>query len=156
MVVGDVFPRITGRALSGVKVTLPDATRGRVALVSVAFVREAQSMLDSWMRPYAEAYTGQEGYVAYELPVIEGWHWRLLSGMIDGGMRAGIPVEQHDYVVTYYGDATVFKEALSIEDTSYAYVYLLGRSGAIRWQNRGYATDSTVEELIQLAASLSP
>jgi len=156
MVVGDIFPRISGRALSGVKVTLPDAARGRVALVGVAFVREAQSMMDSWMRPYTEAYAGQDGYLAYELPVIEGWHWRLLSGMIDGGMRAGIPPEQHDYVVTYYGDASTFKEALSIEDTSYAYVYLLGRSGVIRWQNRGYATDSTVEELIQLAASLSP
>lgn len=156
MVVGDIFPRITGRALSGVEVTLPDAAEGRVALVGVAFVREAQSMLDSWMRPFAEAYAEQEGYVAYELPVIEGWHWRLLSGMIDGGMRAGIPPEQHDYVVTYYGDATVFKEALSIEDTSYAYVYLLDRSGVIRWQNRGYATDPAVEKLIQVAASLSP
>jgi len=156
MAVGSRFPHITGRALSGVEVTLPDVARGSVALVGVAFVRGAQPMLDSWMHPYMDAFAGREGYVAYELPVIEGWHWRLMSGMIDGGMRAGILPERHDYVVTFYGDATGFKEALSIEDTSYAYVFLLDRSGVVRWQDSGYATDARVDDMLRLAASLSP
>jgi hypothetical protein len=156
MVVGNLFPRISGRALSGTSVTLPDAARGTVALVGVAFVRDAQPMLDSWMRPYEEAFDGRKGYVAYELPIIEGWHWRLMSGMIDGGMRAGIPVEKHNYVVTVYGDASAFREALSIEDTGSAYVFLLGRSGIIRWRNHGYATDAAVDGLVRRAAMLSP
>lgn len=155
MPVGSRFPGFTGRALSGVEVTLPDAASGMVTLVGVAFVREAQAMLDSWMDPYAAVFADREGYTAYELPVIEGWYWRLMSGVIDGGMRAGIPPGKHDTVVTSYGDATAFKEALAIEDTRSAYVYLLDRSGVIRWQGSGYATDAAVDAMLQMASSLS-
>ena len=116
------FPKIEVKTLSGKELVLPDDAEGEVVLIGVAFVREAQGMLDSWMDHFEELCHGRK---VYELPIIESDLWKIFSGFIDGGMRSGIPEEKHDLVGTHYGDASKFKEKLGIVDTDRGYVFLL-------------------------------
>jgi len=153
-ITGSVFPEIHGHSLAGQQVTIPDAASGRIALILVAFERQAQGMLDSWNEPFVQKFGGNEGYVTYELPIIDAFLPRMLSFSIDAGMRSGIPKEKHPYVVTYYGDSTELRQALDIRDRSLGYAYLLDRRGAIRWAGKGYATDAGVEEMIGIAEDL--
>lgn len=153
-VIGRMFPEIKGHSLAGSEVAIPGAAAGRIALISVAFERHAQEMLDSWSEPFVRKFGGNETYVTYELPVIDAFWPRLMSFSIDAGMRSGIPREKHPYVVTYYGDSTAFRQALEISDRSLGYVYLLDHQGVIRWAGSGYANDERIREMIGIAGEL--
>ncbi|MFW6083265.1 MAG: hypothetical protein ACOC7O_01335 [Thermoplasmatota archaeon] len=146
VVVGDKFPELESKSLSGKKVKIPDDLKGEINLISVAFVREAQAMLDSWIYPFQDMC---EGKSAYELPMIDGYFWKIFSGFIDEGMKAGIPERKHDYVVTYYGDTSKFKNKLGIKDKGLGYVYLLDKDGTIIWSGKGYADEKGLDEMAE-------
>ena len=144
------FPEITADTLSGKRKTLPDAARGAPALIVVAFVREAQDMIDSWLIPVKEEFHGTESIKIYEIPVISSAIWRPMRKIIDSGMRSGIPEADHDYVMTVYGSASELTRSLEITDQSSAYIYLIDRNGIIRWQGRGFAETETIFRLKEM------
>lgn len=152
-VVGSRFPEATSKSLAGNLLTLPDCAEGKITLISIAFVRNAQEQIDSWIRPFEREFGRDEHFAVYELPMISQG-WKVLSWMIDSGMRGGIPVEKHDNVITFYGDYSGYQETLEMEDTQSAYVFLLDRRGVIRWKGQGYATLEAEKELIEAARAL--
>ncbi|MCQ1536693.1 hypothetical protein FTO70_13650 [Methanosarcina sp. KYL-1] len=152
-VVGKPFPEITSKSLAGRLLTLPEEVKGKVALVCVAFVRSAQSMIDSWAVPFEREFGKDSRVAVYEVPMISSG-WKVLSWMIDSGMRGGIPIEKHGNVVTFYGDYSGYQEALGMPDTSFAYVFLLDPGGVIRWKGQGYAGPESGKKLIETARAL--
>ncbi len=150
---GSRFPEVTSKSLAGNLLTLPDHAEGKITLISIAFVRNAQEQIDSWVRPFEREFGGDEHFAIYELPMISQG-WKVLSWMIDSGMRGGIPTEKHDNVITFYGDYSDYQEALEMEDTQSAYVFLLDRKSIIRWRRQGYATPEAEKELIETARAL--
>ena len=98
-IVGIKFPQISAETLAGTKITLPDLAQGKITLITIAFKREAQSQLDSWLRPFMEEYGGKPGFTFYEIPML-AWYWKLMGWMIDSGMRSGIQKEKHKNVMT--------------------------------------------------------
>jgi hypothetical protein len=77
-------------------------------------------------------------------------YWRLMSGWIDAGMRSGIPVIRHPFVVTYYGDVFPYRKDLGMEDPALAYLFLLDSEGRIRWRAKGYAEENDLREMKEL------
>jgi len=152
-ITGKPFPEITSKSLAGRVVTLPDAVKGKVALVCIAFVRSAQSMIDSWAQPFEQEFGKDSRFTVYEVPMISTG-WKVFSWMIDSGMRGGIPLEKHDNVVTFYGDYSGYQEALGMENTDLAYVFLLDPEGIVRWKGQGYASPETEKELLNAARAL--
>lgn len=150
MVTGFRFPEITAETLSGKKKTLPDAAKGAPALIVVAFVREAQDMIDSWVMPIKGEFRDTENIAIYEIPVISSAIWRPMRSIIDGGMRSGIPKADHDYVMTVYGSASELTGPLEITDHSSAYLYLIDRKGIIRWEGRDFAETQTLFRLKEM------
>jgi len=137
--VGERFPAITGHSLAGEEVVLPEDVPGKVTLVVVAMERSAQPMVDSWVSPFREAFAGLDGYAWYEVPVIDRTIGFFLSGRIDAGMRAGIPISEHGSVVTVYGNTREIMENLKISDSSIAYAFLLDHEGIVRLAGDGHA-----------------
>jgi hypothetical protein len=148
------FPGITGKSLNGAEVTLPDAAIGKVALIIVAFVRQPPGVVDSWLAPFEKEFSHDKSYVFYEIPMLEGVWAKTISGIIEGGMRQGIPERMHDNVVSYYGGAEAYCAALEINDKSRCYVFLLDRHGSIIWRSVGTASDAAVKEMLRLAQEL--
>ena len=140
------FPRLVAETLSERPLILPDSLDGELALVVVAFRRHAQPLVDSWMTPVVRRFHDTPGFAWYEVPMLAGG-WRMVSGFIDGGMRAGIPSEHHDHVATCYGDTTRFAEALEIHDLNSAYAYLIDADGTIIWLGSGWAARRQIDEL---------
>lgn len=151
--IGARFPEVTGESLAGTKVSIPDSARGKVTLVVVAFLRENQSQLDSWLEPFIEKFGTREGFTFYEVPMISGGY-RIMRFIIDGGMRGGIPEPKHRHVVTMYGDVQKYLDALSL-DRQYGYAFVLDQEGIIRWQGQGFATPETRNELFEAAEKLA-
>lgn len=143
---GHEFPAIETVTLSGRSFIAPDPSRGREMLLFIAFKRDVQEQVDAWGReidPILEEFHNVE---AFELPMLAG-RWKFLSGVIDGGMRSGIPEGQHDYVATFYGDIKTFKRSLEIRDEDVCYVVLIDTDGIIRFAAQGPPNRSLITEL---------
>ncbi len=149
---GKKFPAVNARTLEGTKTTVPDDAAGRVTLVVVAFLRENQSQLDSWLNPFYEKFGNRENIMFYEVPMISGGY-RFMKPIIDGGMRAGLPKFKHKHVVTMYGDVQSYLQSLGL-DARNGYAFLLDRAGIIRWQGQGFSNAATLASLFEATEAL--
>jgi ATPase complex subunit ATP10 len=150
---GKKFPEVKDDSLANTSVSLPDAARGKVTLLTVAFLRESQSQLDSWLDPFVERYGNKPGFTFYEVPMLSRGY-KFMRFMIDGGMRAGIPKGKHKNVVTMYGDVEKYIKALNLDLRS-GYAFLLDREGIIRWEGQGFSNPETLNELFETAEKLA-
>ena len=151
--IGKIFPEVKDDSLANTRVSLPDAARGKVTLIAVAFLRESQSQLDSWLEPFGKKFANNQKFTFYEVPMLAG-AYKAMRPMIDGGMRAGIPQEKHKNVVTMYGDVEKYIKALNLDIRS-GYAFLLDREGIIRWEGRSFSTPETLKELFETAERLA-
>ena len=137
------FPRIRARNLEGLDVELPDAFDGRRNLVAIAFQRNHQSLVDSWVPWFEQRAGGDPEQRFYELPTI-GRIWAPVRNFIDGGMAAAIrEPEILRRTFTIYGDVSRVTGPLAITDRSTITVLLLDGAGGVLWRASG-GWDATV------------
>ena len=53
--IGKLFPEVKSESLAKNIEIIPDSAKGKVTLVAVAFLRESQSQLDSWLEPFIKS-----------------------------------------------------------------------------------------------------
>ncbi len=150
--IGKKFPVVNAKTLAGQETTIPDDAAGKVTLVAVAFARESQAQLDSWLNPFYEKFGSREDSMFYEVPMISGGY-KFMKMIIDGGMRGGLPEFKHKHVVTMYGDVDTYLQGLSL-DKSNGYAFLLDREGIIRWQDQGFSNAETLDSLFAATEDL--
>ena len=150
--IGKKFPVVNAKTLAGQETTIPDDAAGKVTLVAVAFARESQAQLDSWLNPFYEKFGSREDSMFYEVPMISGGY-KFMKMIIDGGMRGGLPEFKHKHVVTMYGDVDTYLQGLSL-DKSNGYAFLLDREGIIRWQDQGFSNAETLASLFAATEDL--
>lgn len=150
--IGKKFPVVSAETLEGKKATVPDDAAWKVTLVVVAFLRESQSQLDSWLNPFYEKFGTREGIMFYEVPMITGGY-RFMKPIIDGGMRGGLPKFKHKHVVSMYGDVQSYLQALALDPRN-GYAFLLDRDGIIRWQEQGFSNAATLASLFEATEAL--
>lgn len=142
-----VFPQVLARNLEGVDVELPDGFAGARNVVVVAFQRQHQGLVDSWV-PWFEAQAAKDpGLRFYELPTI-GRIWAPVRNFIDGGMAAAIrdPVILQR-TLTIYGDVNRVTRPLGIDDRSTIALLLVDGSGHVLWQGHGGFDGAVATEL---------
>jgi hypothetical protein len=152
LVPGDVMPRLTGEFLTGAKAVLPDAARGKVALLALGFSYDSRLPVEAWMKRFRELYPPGDRLTFFEVPMIGGGA-RLARWFIDSGMRRGTPRDLHGHVVTVYGGTGVWKQWLGVDDESLAYLVLLDREGRVRWLHAGVLDEAG---LAALRAAIDP
>jgi hypothetical protein len=142
-----VFPQVEGTTLEGRKVQLPRDFDGALNVVLVAFKREQQADVDTWMRTALDLEGDAPRLRVYELPVL-GRGYRLLRGFIDGGMRSGIPdAAARARTVTLYIDKTPFKASLGIRTEDRIVVLLVTPAGEVVWRADGAMTAAAAQQL---------
>jgi len=150
--IGKKFPIVSAKTLEGQETIIPDDAEGKVVLVCVAFLRESQSQLDSWLNPFYEKFGSRDDVMFYEIPMISGGY-KFMKLIIDGGMRGGLPQFKHKHVVTMYGDVQSYQEALGVDPTK-GHAFLLDREGRIRWQEQGFSNEETRSSLFAATEEL--
>jgi hypothetical protein len=148
-----VFPTIRARNLEGLDVELPSAFAGDRNIVAVAFQRNHQDLVDSWLPWLEQAALTDAGLRFYEVPTI-GRIWAPVRKFIDGGMAAAIKepvILQRTFTV--YGDVNQLMQPLKIKDRSTISVFCVDRSGAVLWRGDGGYSDSLANELEEVLAA---
>ncbi len=132
-----IFPQVRARNLEGVDVDLPDGFLGDRNVVAIAFQRQHQGLVDSWVPWFEEHAAVDPGLRFYELPTI-GRIWAPVRNLIDGGMASAIrePVILQR-TLTIYGDVNRVTRPLGIEDRSTIALLLVDGSGHVRWRGSG-------------------
>ena len=141
---GERFPAVTGESLERVAVTLPDDLEGAPAVLLVGYVQDAQFDADRWLIGLLQVPLPVQ---VREVPTIKGLFVRNLSGVIDNGMRKGIPEEDWSSVVTVYGrGATEIVAFTGNERPRNIRVLLLDAEGRVVWfHDRGFSAGKMIE-----------
>ena len=148
---GVAFPDVVGIDLEGEQVSLPGGFAGRRNLVAVAFERDQQAVVDTWITAVEPLLARDRDLRLYEVPTIYESS-ALFRLWINNGMRAGIPdPAARRRTVTVYLDRERFTTALAIPDTRDVHLLLLEADGRIVWRTTGPADD---EKLAALADAL--
>jgi len=142
------FPVVEGTNLEGRNFTLPKEFEGRYNVVLVAFKREQQDDVDSWMPFLHEAAAHHGGDLrVYELPTL-GRRYRVVRGWIDGGMARGIPERAtRQATITLYINKSPFRRALDITTEDRISVLLVSRDGHVLWRADGPFTSGSGADL---------
>jgi hypothetical protein len=144
---GVTFPVLAARNLQGLDVMVPEAFAGELNVVIVAFQRNHQDLVDSWIPWLEERAETDPELRFYEIPTI-GRIWAPVRNFIDGGMAASIrePVILQR-TLTVYGDVNRLTRPLGIRDTSTISLFLVERGGAVRWHGTGRFEPATATSL---------
>lgn len=153
---GATFPAVEGRNLEGRAFRLPDDFEGEINVVLVAFKREQQAEVDTWMPALQRLAARHAGVRVYELPTLDR-RYRLIRSFIDGGMRGGIPdAAMRAATITLYIDKAPFKRGLGITGEDEIRIFLVDRGGRIHWRASGRFSDAAIAELEQRLPSGDP
>ncbi len=142
--VGDAFPSVQGKALSGESVDIPKAYAGAPVILMVGYLQETQFDLDRWTFGIMQA---KPPVKAVEIPTIPGLVPSMISGWIDSGMRSGIPEEDWPAVVCVYGaPAQRIVELTGNQGGRNGRIVLLDAQGNVRWfHDRGFSAAKLAE-----------
>jgi len=142
-----LFPTVKARNLQGLNVELPAGFTSARNVVMVAFQRQHQSLVDSWVPWLEEAVTRDPGLAFYEVPTIASM-WAPVRFFIDGGMAAAIRTPKIlQRTLTVYGNTRSFAEALKIHSRSTITLFVVTRDGVVHWSGTGGFTTESGEAL---------
>lgn len=143
------FPTVRGVSLAGAELTLPGDLEGETNLLAVAFDRNHQKEVDTWIPLFRELEKRTPGLAGYEIPTISGG-WKPLRWFIDGGMKAAIPDPlTRRRTVTVYGAVGRVTDGLGLPDRDRIAVVLVDRLGKVFWMARGPLEGEAPPELFE-------
>ncbi len=151
---GARFPVLEAENLRGRTLRLPDDLAGDINLLLVAYERDQQADIDTWLGPLAKIPLETPHFAYYELPTISrGMAW--MRGVIDGGMRQGIPDrEQRERTITLYLDKDWFRHQIGTDGSNAIAALLVDRDGHVtqRWFG---PFDATADSSLRTALGLT-
>jgi hypothetical protein len=144
--VGTVLPPLSGDDLNGTKVVLPDAARGRVALIAFGFTYESRVPVEAWASHVRTTWGAEAQFTWYQVPMIGGFG-RLAKPFITGGMRKETAPGDRGHAVIVFGGVGPWKTRLGVRDEKAAYLVLIDRAGVVRWRHAGPFAAAPAAEL---------
>lgn len=141
------FPSITVRDLEGRTLSFPGDLAIRSAVAIVAFQRDHQALVDSWVSWLEQRARHDPAFSFFEIPAISG-RWSIARSFIDGGMARAIvdPIVLRR-TLTFYGRLDQLTEPLGITDRTTISVIALGANGTVRGLVSGGFDARTAERL---------
>ena len=134
---GAHFPNVKASNLEKRDFNLPADFEGDRNLLLVAFEREQQKDVDTWLREMKRFEELDPGFRYYELPTIQR-PGAFMRWFIDTGMRHGIPDRKaRERTITVYLEKRPFLDSLLIADQKKIYAFLVDRQGNVLWRSEG-------------------
>jgi hypothetical protein len=141
------FPTIEARSLDRETYDLPSEFEGRWNVAVVAFRREQQQLVDTWLPFLLALEAGSDRLRVYEIPVLAR-RWTPARRFIDGGMAMAIgDRDTLGRTLTSYTDVGAVQRALGLPDDSTIATVLTDRDGLITWIATGGFSERAGQEL---------
>ena len=140
------FPKITGIDLNGKKQEIPAIFKNKFNLIIVAFKREQQIEVDSWIKAVEPILKENTNLSFYEIPLI--YELSVFKRMfLNNGMRFGITDEvARKRTITVYTNRQEFFKITQMKEEQ-IYALLIDDNGKIIWRVEGVADDKKISDL---------
>ncbi len=131
------FPNVSGRNLQRQAVQFPQDFPAKYTVVLMAFWREQQNDVDTWL-PFVNVLEKLYSDTAYvEFPVVYQMS-PMGQFFLNEGMRAGIPDQKaRQRTTTLYLDKSSFLSKLQVQSQDQIQVLLVADDGRVLWRSRG-------------------
>lgn len=131
------FPAVKGENLNKKEYQLPADFEGDLNIVFLAYYRQQQDDVNTWL-DMADAIRKEQPKVKYyELPVLASFAPEMRN-FIDNGMRSGIPDPAvRAITITLYLDQKAFMKSLHLEKMDQIHTIIVDRKGKIYWTGVG-------------------
>lgn len=140
------FPKVFGIDLEGKRQNLPSAFSNKLNLVVVAFKREQQVEVDTWIKAAEPLLKKNRNLNFYEIPLI--YELSAFKRMwVNNGMRFGISnKEARKRIITVYVDRAKFFKMTKMKEEK-IYALLIDNKGKIIWRREGEANSKKLSSL---------
>ena len=143
------FPVIEGKALTGDRFVVPDSLVKPNNVLLVAFLREQQEDIDTWMPRLEKTEDAGQGFAVYEFPIL-GEMNPVTRWFIYQGMRGGITSKRaRARTVTFHLDKEEFRKALGIATEDSIQVFLADSTGKVLWRDSGVWSEAKEREMLK-------
>lgn len=140
------MPEVEGESLSGSKVTLPEAAKGKVAVLILGFTKASKTATSAWADKINADFGGNTAFALYQLPVLESVPG-FIRGMVISSMKKGVRENMRDHFVPVLHGETELKKLVSYSEADDAYLVLLDSLGQIAEQKHGPFSDAAYTQL---------
>lgn len=140
------MPRVEGESFAGLKVVLPDATKGKTAVLIFGFTKASKESTHAWAVKIESEFGTQANFEMYQLPVLEDVP-RLIRGMVISGIKKGVAENQRDHFVPILQGEAELKKLVGYKEPDDAYLVVLDQSGRIAQQMHGPFADLAYQQL---------
>ncbi len=142
----NTFPTLRGIDLTGEEQIIPSKLDGDKKLLLIAFQREQQQQIDTWLNVVKDIEAANNNFRYYEVPVIyEGS--APFRFWVNNGMRSGIQDQTaRERTITVYTDRDKFFDIMEMNEDS-IYAVLVDQNDQIVWRSSGVSTDEKINEL---------
>lgn len=151
--IGDPFPPMTGRLISGRTLSIPGDLHGDIGVLIATWDFTARDQVAQWAREVLERYGVLPGIQVYQVAMVSGVG-PILRKYINRAMRQGTPAPEHEHTLFIYGDLRALHVQLDTATTAEpsAAVFLVDRSGRLAWRADG---PPTLMNLVSLRKALA-
>lgn len=141
-----VMLTIEGESLTGNKVSLPEAAKGKVAVLVFGFTKASKTATGAWADKLFADFDAQKGFALYQLPVLESVPG-LIRGMVISSMKKGVRDNMRDHFVPILHGEAELKKLVSYKEPDDAYLVILDSVGNITEQKHGPFNDAVYAQL---------
>ncbi|RVX20221.1 hypothetical protein CK203_004770 [Vitis vinifera] len=164
------FPALEVNYSDGRSLKLPISSHGneagtskldipKASLLCLSFRASSQAMIDSWSKPFFDAFSDSKNVQLYEVSFVDSWFLslnpikRLLLRIMKKSKPDGKSVLQRQIVYSF-GDHYYFRKELKILNLLTGYMFLVDKFGRIRWQGFGLAAEEELASLLSCTTLL--
>ena len=127
---------LTAENLNKQAVTLPDAARGKTAVVLTGFSHASQNSLKPWTDQLRKDFGSDSRVVVYQAAILEDVP-RFIRGMVVSGIRKGTPAAEMDRFLTVFQNKKLWQDTFGYSQPDDAYLIVLDPQGNIRGKHHG-------------------
>jgi hypothetical protein len=141
------FPEAGGKNLDGREFVLPRDFEGNLNIVFVAFQREQQLAVNTWLPTATLLENLHQGLRYYELPIHSTMN-PIVRWFLNRAMRVGIRYPgSREKTITLYIDKSPFCKALDISEEESIHIMVLNQEARVVWRSEGSCNVEKAEKL---------
>jgi hypothetical protein len=130
------IPALHGTVLSGAKVDLPEALKGKAGVLVLGFSEASRNQVAVWGRRLAGDYRESQSVVYYEMPMLESAP-RFLRGYILRKIGESVPEPAKARFLPVVDHEAEWKKLAGYAKADDAYVLVVDGEGNVRWKTSG-------------------
>lgn len=148
---GKLFPSISGETMTNKIIKIPVDTKGKYTVIGLAYSKEAEGALKSWLSPAYNTFINSTRAFDYDinlffLPFFTGAN-QALTNTAKKKVKTETDKELHPYILFIEDNIKTYKEELSLEEKDIPYFFVLDKNGLIVYATSGSYSEKKMEEI---------